>query len=233
MNAFGRFQHWLVRRALRRSFAAFRCAAPAAAPPPDRPLILCPTHANWWDGFAAAALARRFFPERGFWLAQEARHLDRYPWFRHAGVIGLDLATPAAARRGLRALRACLADPAALLVYFPEGVMRLQDQGPLPLRRGVGWLARESGATLLPLALKYGFRDGSRPEIRAAFGTPLAATGGDPVPALQSALAGLTAVLDAHWLDPASPPPPPLWPPRPPAGAGLWSRAASRLLGGG
>ena len=200
MNAFGRWQHWLARRSVRRNFAAVRCHGleHLTSIPLATPVILAPVHTGWWDGFFSACLLP-VLPGREFFLAQHAQHLGRYPWFRHAGVIGLDARGPGRLRASLRHLESCLATPGAMLVFFPQGRLTIQDAEPIRARRGLGLLAGASGALIVPLVWRHGLRDGPKPELWMRFGPPIAAAGSSADQAWNDAMERLEADLQRDW----------------------------------
>jgi 1-acyl-sn-glycerol-3-phosphate acyltransferase len=200
MNAFGRWQHWLARRAVGRNFAAVRCFGleKLARIPLETPVILAPIHTGWWDGFFCACLLPHL-PGRRFFLAQHAQHLGRYPWFRHAGVIGLDARGPGRLRAGLRQLESCLQAPGALLVYFPQGRLTLQDAEPIKARRGLGFIAGKAGSVLVPLVWRHGLRDGPKPELWMRFGEPIQASGEQTNEVWDTAMASLQQELLKDW----------------------------------
>lgn len=200
MNLFGRWQHWLARRAVRRNFAAVRCHGleNLAAIPLGTPVILAPIHTGWWDGFFCSCLMPHL-PGRRFFLAQHAQHLGRYPWFRHAGVIGLDAEGPGRLRAGLRQLEACLRVPGALLVFFPQGRLTLQDAEPILARRGLGLLAASSGAVIVPLVWRHGLRDGPKPELWMRFGESIRDSGVAANATWDTSMGKLESQLREDW----------------------------------
>ncbi len=198
MNVSGSLQHALIRRAARRRFAALRVRGLRGQGGLGSPLLLCPNHTNWWDGFVALCLMDEL-PGRRFAVAQEERQLERYPWFRAAGAIGIDPRTPGALRRSFSALISFLEEPGAGLFYFPEGVMGLQGGAPPKLRRGLGELARRTRPAVVPMAFHYGFREGSRPEVWVLAGTALRGSGAPLVSAVEKAMAGLIKQLHHDW----------------------------------
>jgi 1-acyl-sn-glycerol-3-phosphate acyltransferase len=200
MNAFGRWQHWLARRAVRRNFADVRCHGidQITDIPLEMPVILAPIHTGWWDGFLCACLLPHL-PGRRFFLAQHAQHLGRYPWFRHAGVIALDARGPGRLRAGLRQLESCLKTPGALLVYFPQGRLTLQDAEPIEARRGLGFIAGAANSVLVPLVWRHGLREGPKPELWMRFGEPIQASGPSVVETWNATMAALESDLRRDW----------------------------------
>ena len=164
---------WGVRHAMRRRFYGVYVRgwqhieqASASA----RPLVICANHSNWWDGFSAALLLP-FFPGRRLYLAQSEDLLKLYRPFRWLGVFGLDIhGSPLA---GLRyALELLLGDSRVAIWLFPQGVL-VPQWLPIKVKPGAFWLARRSGALVLPMAFRYEWMVESRPSLFICCGEPL------------------------------------------------------------
>lgn len=137
--------------------------AAAAAP---RPLVICTNHTNWWDGFAAALLIPRF-PGRRLYMAQSETLLALYRPLRWLGAFGLDIhGSPLA---GLRYAEGLLRDPRNAIWIFPQGVLVPQET-PIAAKPGALWLARHSGALVLPVVFRYEWMIESRPSLFIACG---------------------------------------------------------------
>lgn len=158
------------------------------------PVIGCVNHTNWWDGFALYVLSARLLPH-DIYLAMEEKNLRRYRFFTWMGVFGIDLTDRRAALPGLRyALR--LLRPGRLVWMFVQG--QLFPPGvPIEARPGALFLARRTGARLLPLVLRYEWLSESRPSIFVSVGTPLEAstTTDELAAALNTLYAGLDEKL--------------------------------------
>ena len=160
------------------------------------PMIGCVNHTNWWDGFVLYVLSHRLLAH-DIYLAMEEKNLRRYRFFTWMGVFGIDLADRRAALPGLRyALR--LLRPGRLVWMFVQG--RLLPAGkPITVRPGALFLARRTGARLLPVALRYEWLGESRPSVFVLAGEPLPPTATEDT--LAGALDSLYALLDEK-LDP-------------------------------
>lgn len=134
----------------------------------SRPVVAVANHSNWWDGFVIFLMGR-LLPERTFYLAQEERHLARYPFLSRIGAFGLDLQSP---RAGLKEALRLLASPRNVVWMFPQGAL-VPSWQPLEIKGGANLLARRSGAQLLPVALRYEWLQESRASIVVNFGAPL------------------------------------------------------------
>ncbi|WP_245576171.1 lysophospholipid acyltransferase family protein [Deinococcus murrayi] len=140
--------------------------------------VLAPNHHSWWDGYVLRELAWQTGTEARVLMAP--RQLAHYPFLRRVGALGAG-----ELRAAMRAARA-----GAWVVVFPEGA--LQPAGPpRELRPGAGWLARQAGVPLVPVALRVNLRGRPRPEAYLRFGAPT------PAGALAGALARELAALDA------------------------------------
>lgn len=131
------------------------------------PVLLCATHAAWWDAFVICA-ADEALGADGYALMDDAQ-LRRFPFFGAIGAIGIDRSSPAAMRRGLRAAQEILSERRALWL-FPQGRHRPTHLRPLGLGRGHELLAR--GVTVLPVALTYAFREAPQPSAVLSFEAP-------------------------------------------------------------
>jgi 1-acyl-sn-glycerol-3-phosphate acyltransferase len=136
------------------------------------PTIVAANHVCWWDGLLFVSLVRRL-GGRGAVLVDQAQ-LARFAFFRPFGAIGIDRASPLAARRGLARAAECLRQPGDVLWMFPQGQHTSPHRRPLGLSRGVELLARRTGATILPVAVQYPFLSAPRPAAFVRFAPPVA-----------------------------------------------------------
>ncbi len=159
------------RRLLRRAFAQVRVGG-AAWPAGDGPVIAYANHGAWWDPVLAVFLSHDVFRRDGYGL-MDGTQLVRYPFFRRVGcfgVIGDGLAIDDARALGEYATRVLRGGPGRALWLFPQGRLL---PGRASLRFGSG-LARISrgvpDARLVPVAVRYEFRDAARPECVVRIG---------------------------------------------------------------
>ncbi|MBV1850131.1 lysophospholipid acyltransferase family protein [Catellatospora tritici] len=118
---------------------------------PVGPFVWAANHHSWWDPFVASAVLHRAGRPACLLMLQE--NLDRYRFFRHAGVFGTaELGT------GLRLLAR-----GRTLVIFPEGELR-PAAPPGPLSPGAAWYADRAGLPLLSVAVRVVLRGHDRPE---------------------------------------------------------------------
>lgn len=149
---------------------------------PTGAAVLAPNHHSWWDGYVLRELAWQTGAEAR--VLMTSRQLAQYPFLRRVGALGAD-----ELRAAVRAARV-----GAWVVVFPEGA--LQPAGPpRELRPGAGWIARQAGVPLVPVAVRVGLRGRSRPEAYLRFGAPM--TAGELPGALARELSALDADLTA------------------------------------
>lgn len=132
-------------------------------------LVVCTNHTNWWDGFVVA-LMTPFFPGRSVYVAQYEKLLARYRALRWLGAFGLEI--HGSALPGLRYALALLRTERKVVWIFPQGVLVPQGQ-PIRVKPGALWLARRSGAPVLPVVFRYEWMVESRPSVFVSCGRPL------------------------------------------------------------
>ena len=173
------------RRLLRRAFARVRVGG-AAWPGGDGPVIAYANHGAWWDPVLAVFLSHDVFRRDGYGL-MDGTQLLRYPFFRRLGCFGVTgegLAIDDARAVAEYATRVLRGGAGRALWLFPQGVL-LPARAPLRFRSGLARISRAvPEAPLVPVAVRYEFRDHARPEcvVRIGEATPL-----DPIAARSSA----------------------------------------------
>jgi 1-acyl-sn-glycerol-3-phosphate acyltransferase len=199
---------WTARRLLRGAFGRAWIGG-AAPPPPAAPIIAFANHASWWDPIVAHWLGDGVL-HRDVYGVMEGTGLLRYPFFRRVGMFGVTTSTPADAR-ALAAFAGALlrGAPRRLLWIAPQGAL-LPARAPLVFRSGLARIARAvPEALLLPVALRYEFRAGQRPELFARLGAPVPREPGEPAPALtrrlERRLGEELATLDRDLARPGDP----------------------------
>ncbi len=214
----GRFVRALLYRNLRRGLSALRVEG-AGRITASQPLLLCANHVSFHDGLIVALLSRHLPDAR---VLMRADQLRRAPLLRWAGATGVD----DDALDGARALRfgaRFLDRPGRALWLFPQGELRPQWARPLGFREGAGFIARRSGATLLPVSIHYEAGEREQPEAWVRIGPPTNAA------SLEGAVEqGLDEIRARILADSA--PPESLWPAPPRLGEGVFSRLAARAM---
>jgi 1-acyl-sn-glycerol-3-phosphate acyltransferase len=157
-------------------------------PPASGPVILAPNHGSFCDHFILAASAGR----RLQFMAKSQMFQPPGQWaWTHAGVFPI--------RRGLKD-EAALATAAAILArsgtltMYCEGTRARDGRRPPGPKPGIGRLALESGATVVPVGVFGSDRIANwrreRPLIRVAYGEPMRwEQDSRPEPAQQRAVA--------------------------------------------
>lgn len=160
-----------VRHAMRKQFfGAFGRGLDCFAElDPDRPVIACSNHSNWWDGFIVALLVPLLRRHR-IYIAVYETLLARYKPLRYLGAFGLDIDNSPLA--GLRYALELLRTPRNVVWLFPQGVLAPQ-WVPIVVKPGALWLARKSGAQILPVVFRYEWLVESRPSVFINCGRPL------------------------------------------------------------
>ncbi|MPY66697.1 1-acyl-sn-glycerol-3-phosphate acyltransferase [Deinococcus sp. SDU3-2] len=167
----------MLRVSIRRSVRTGLGGVWMRGPLPAGGAVLAPNHHSWWDGYVMGELTWGLGGD--FRVLMTGWQLAHYPFLRRVGALGADELR--AAVRGARA--------GAWVVVFPEGA--LQPAGPpRELRPGAGWIARQAGVPLVPVAVRVGLRGRPRPEAYLRFGAPTTAGG------LAEALARELGALD-------------------------------------
>lgn len=158
------------------------------------PVLVASNHVGWWDG--PVVLAAGMASKLRIHLVAEAATLRRMPWLRALGVLPLERGPAGVA--SIRRLAATLDGPGRVLWYFPQGRQRPPGIRPLGFDPRLARIAKIKGATLLPAALAYPFRDLHLPAAALALGEPVT---------LEGAEAATEALLDRidRWADGADP----------------------------
>ena len=177
------------RRLLRGAFARVRVGG-AEWPAGDGPAIAYANHGAWWDPVLAVFLSHDVFRRDGYGLMDGAQ-LRRYPFFRTVGCFGVtssQVQGPAGAPSGGDAVLS-VNDVRSIGEYvttllrggrnrvlwlFPQGTIA-PSRAPLRCRSGLARISRGvPEALLVPVAIRFEFRDLARPECVVRVGGPAA-----------------------------------------------------------
>ena len=164
----GRAVDAMVRRSVRKSFHHVDWIPPG--PLPDGPAIFVANHHGWHDGYlmylAITALDRRVLD----WI----QAYDSFPLFGRIGGMPFpahDAAVRAATiRRTVRLMR----DEGRSLMLFAEGVLHRPPE-LLPFGKSLELVAGKTGATVVPVGIRYELSTHERPEAILSFGPPVEA----------------------------------------------------------
>jgi 1-acyl-sn-glycerol-3-phosphate acyltransferase len=189
-----------VRSRMRRAFDGvyLEGGARVRALAETRPVIVAANHVAWWDPLFAVRIDEAL-STTSYALMDEA-NLARLPFFAWVGALPIDRSQPRRSLVQLRAAATVLDRPRVALWIFPQGTQRPAHLRPLDVKGGVGVLAEQTGALVLPLALNYLFRETELPAALATFGEaidPARTSRRDLGAALESALEDGLARIDA------------------------------------
>ncbi len=161
---------------------------------PGTSAVVYLNHSSWWDPLLMLWLGANAYPGRDQYGPIEASQLQRYGFFKHLGIFGVEKGTASGARVFLRTAQEVLSRRGAMLWLTPQGRFADARERPVRFAPGMAHLAaRLPGAVYVPLAVEYGFGDERLPEIFLRFGGGLSGaalgTGADGAQcALQDAL---------------------------------------------
>lgn len=148
------------------------------APEGGAPLLICLSHASWWDPLLALLLDERV-PGLDSYGIMDARQLRRWGFFTRLGMIGVDRADLADARRLLEYAPRLLSEPNKALWITPQGRFASLAERPLAFQAGIGHIAarlpRFRAATVV---FDYEFWDSSKPEAFVSVRPPTVHQGG-------------------------------------------------------
>jgi len=140
------------------------------------PIVLVANHVSWWDGFLLRAVQRALRPHGALHSIALERELERHPFLRRIGGIGIDAASPSSILHTLRAIERLLSDE-PVLGYFPQGRIAPSHARPLAFHRGIDLVLRALGpATVIPVALHIEPLARFAPTAFVALGEPLEST---------------------------------------------------------
>jgi 1-acyl-sn-glycerol-3-phosphate acyltransferase len=167
--------HWLTRgfkryccRYVRKHFHAVRLSRSSSAIP-DGPLLIVLNHPSWWDPLIGVILSG-LFERRDHFAAIDAIAVEKYPFFKRLGFVGVR-----GAGQFLRIGEAILEEANRAFWVTAQGRFTDVRERPLNLRSGVGHLAaRLQRGSVLPVALEYCFWNERTPEALIRIGEPLA-----------------------------------------------------------
>jgi 1-acyl-sn-glycerol-3-phosphate acyltransferase len=188
----------IIARSVRRRFHAVYLTGTEnlARLDPARPVVGCSNHTNGWDGFVLYAFAHRRLRERAFHLAMEEKNLARYFFFPWLGVFGVGLEGAADAVAGLRyAVRLLRGHPDRMAWIFVQGRLTSPRESIVP-KPGAAFIARQAGAQILPVVLRYEWLLESKATVFLSIAEPLAA--GTEPEAIAARMNALNAELGAR-----------------------------------
>ena len=103
---------------------------------PGAPAVVYLNHSSWWDPLLMMWLGANAYPGREQYGPIEASQLQRYGFFKHLGVFGVEKGTASGARNFLRNGRELRSRRGAMLWLTPQG--RFADVRERPVRFAPG-----------------------------------------------------------------------------------------------
>lgn len=155
-----------TRRYLQRSFHAIHLLgdAPQIADDGHTPLLVCLNHSSWWDVMMGYFVERELFNWE-YYAVMDARQLQRYKFFAHLGVIGVDRTSLAGAKEFVRYGTDLLQGKRRSLWVTPQGRMVSNQTRPMTFQPGLSHLAAGlSSFYLARVAFHYEFWNERLPE---------------------------------------------------------------------
>jgi 1-acyl-sn-glycerol-3-phosphate acyltransferase len=174
------------RRLLRRAFARVWVGG-EPWPPGDGPTIAFLNHNSWWDPIVALFLSHDLFRRDGYGMMQ-GEQLASYPFFRRIGCFGVSAESFEDVRAmSVYAARLLTEGTRRTLWILPQGAL-VPARAPLSFRSGAARLARTvPDAPLVPVAVRYEFRNEQRPEVFVRVGPAVRAASGAAAAAARDA----------------------------------------------
>jgi 1-acyl-sn-glycerol-3-phosphate acyltransferase len=146
---------------------------------PERPYVFMSNHASHFDALAVVEALPEFQLR---WVAKrELANIPIFGWaLRRAGHIIIDRSNADQALASLRAARAMMETGISVMI-FPEGTREGHDNELLPLKKGGFVLALETGAAIVPVAVRDSRAILPRDDWRVRSGT-MEVVVGEPIP---------------------------------------------------
>jgi 1-acyl-sn-glycerol-3-phosphate acyltransferase len=142
------------------------------------PVVFAATHVAWWDGLVVSVVDDALGGDGRAWV--DATNLGRVAFLRALGGLPVHRGDPSRLRADLRTAAAHLDRPGRSLWIFPQGAQRPAWWRPLGVSGGAAAVARLAGATILPVALTYVFREAPVPGAYLDVGRPVVGDGLEP-----------------------------------------------------
>lgn len=199
---FARLFRAYVRRRMRGSFDAVRVrgAAQLLERLEQGPLMIAANHVSWWDALFLVLLDGVEGIDAH--CLMDSANLKQLPFFSWLGAVPLDRSRATRAKKDLELAARLLDRPGRVLIVFPQG---RQVPAHLPLRfaSGVVHLARQTGVPVVPMALRYDYREEPIPELNVSIGPPVdvAEGNGTALARLEDAVAEQLRLIDAHLVN--------------------------------
>lgn len=135
------------------------------------PCVFAATHVSWWDGLVVRELGARLGSDQR--ILVDAHRMRQFSFFSAFDCLPVDRSGLTTARPAMRAAEEHLAGPGTAVWVFPQGRQLPTSIRPLRLQKGALWMAKKTGASLVPVALDYRFLESPKPAAFVDFGRPL------------------------------------------------------------
>lgn len=153
---------------LRRHFHGLMCLGEPEAPG-GGPVLYMMNHCSWWDGLVLYDATRHFSPEWQY-VMMDGAQLRKYAFFRRFGAFGIDRSSGISIARALRYTAGLLHEGKSVWM-FPQGAIRHQEERPLRLQDGIGYVLRQCPhAVVRPVTVYYSLCARQKPDVSLWFG---------------------------------------------------------------
>lgn len=161
---------------LRSNFRSFYILNDLPEIPKSAGLVVTPNHFSWWDGFIIDFITRRLI-KRKFHVMMLEDQLRKYWFFKKLGAYSINPTNPISTARTLNYTRELLLSPKNLVVVYPQGTIQSLNSKSITLREGLQKLLDKNKCEVqvLPLAVKFEYKENKNPDIVARFGNMLRA----------------------------------------------------------
>lgn len=161
------------------------------------PLIVAANHASWWDALFLVLLDGVEGIDAH--CLMDAQNLRQLPFFAWLGAVPLERSRARRAKEDLDRAAELLDRPGRVLIVFPQG-RQVPPHLPLRFASGVLHLARKTGVPVVPMALRYDYREEPVPEMNVSIGPPIDAANGEghALRRLEAVVGEQLAVIDRH-----------------------------------
>lgn len=157
------------RNLFRRRFNSFQARGLPNLSVGSAPLLLYANHTSWWDGLVAFELSRRAGLD-AYWMMEE-RQLSRLRLFRRLGAFSVVREDAREAYRSIEYAAGLLNKGSAVWI-FPQGEIVPSGKRPLAFYPGAAAiLEKAERSASVPLAIRYEFRGGFKPDIFVSIGS--------------------------------------------------------------
>lgn len=157
----------MIRGNLRKRFHTIWWRRPESLP--DSPVIFACNHHHWHDGYLMFAAVQKLGIPTLDWIEE----FDSFPMFRHIGGMPFPKGEPAQRAAIIRQTIRRM-EQGWSLILFADGVLRRPSE-PWQIGKALPLIARKTGATVLPTAIRCELSMHERPEAWIEIDSPCAA----------------------------------------------------------